>query len=129
MAQILKKAGYEDKSVDLETEVQEHGLRLCPSDMNRTNFMKVTNGKIVAVDFGQTSFLPLSFFDFAINVSEPFTEHLARRVRYPKSKNLDALQRASSTLVPYGSNNVGEHMSLLSILSSLRKEIDLNVLA
>ena len=129
MAQILKKAGYEGKSVDLETEVQEHGLRLCPSDMNRTNFMKDTNGKIVAIDFGQTSFLPLSFFDFAINVSEPFTELLARHVRYPKSKNLDALQRASSTLVPYGSNDVGEHMSLFSLLFSLRTETDRDILA
>ena len=44
--------------VNFNDDVRD-GLRLCPCDINRTNFKKVLQGKIVVLDFGTTCFLPL----------------------------------------------------------------------
>lgn len=96
---ILAKEGLKD-SVDLLGEVSQHGLCLCPADMNEKNFMIDSNGMIVAIDFGQTSFLPPCFFHYAIAVSnKPFVyHHLGREVAFPKypspTGQLDALENA-----------------------------------
>ena len=86
-----------------------NGLRLCPSDINRTNFKKGLQGKIVALDFDATCFLPPSFFAFAMAAAEDrFTRLVAKYVKYPASSNLEAMLRASYYLVPFGTNNIGE---------------------
>ncbi|KAL1709557.1 hypothetical protein EV121DRAFT_286616 [Schizophyllum commune] len=59
---------YEGRSerVDFQSEFETHGLPLCPCDLDHTNFMTDRQGKIVAIDFGATCFLPRSFFDLAL---------------------------------------------------------------
>lgn len=105
---ILKKQGYKD-TLNLVSEVEQYGLRLCPSDMHETNFMVDSNGMIVAIDFGGTSFLPTCFFHYAIIMSCSFNCLLASKVVYPKyptpeKSHVDALDKARYLLI-IGSNN------------------------
>ncbi|EIW83432.1 hypothetical protein CONPUDRAFT_102206 [Coniophora puteana RWD-64-598 SS2] len=96
-------------------EVAAYGLRFCPSDLNRGNFMKDGQGRIVVLDFGASSFLPVSFFDFALCQShDDFTWRIAQLIEYPPSTQLDALLMAHYALVMYGTNNIGEYISLFS---------------
>ncbi|KAF5313761.1 hypothetical protein D9619_013716 [Psilocybe cf. subviscida] len=98
------------QTVDFATEVREQGLRLCPSDLDNSNFLLNTNGTIVAIDFGATCFLPPSFFSFALYVSTRsiFHQLLAREIEtaYPRSAQLSNMLDAAYTLVPYGKNNI-----------------------
>lgn len=105
---ILKKQGHKD-TLDLVSEVEQYGLRLCPSDMHETNFMMDSNGMIVALDFGVTSFLPTCFFHYAITMSCSFNCLLASKVVYPiyptpEKSHLDALDKANYLLI-IASNN------------------------
>jgi hypothetical protein len=100
--------------VSFDGEIRD-GLRLCPCDINRTNFKKVPQGKVVALDFGATCFLPPSFFAFAMAAAEDrFTRLVAQYVEYPASANLNAMLSASYYLVPFGTNNVGEQLNVSS---------------
>jgi hypothetical protein len=83
--------------------------------MNRANFMKDRESKIVALDFGATCFLPVSFFELALCNFDPFTQLLRPLIVRPTSTQVDALLVASGSLVPYNTNNIGEHISLLSL--------------
>jgi hypothetical protein len=85
--------------------------------MNRNNFIKDHNNKIVAIDFGASCFLPVSFFDLALRNPDYFTQLLRTRITRPESKQLEALLVASFSLVPYGTNNLGEHICLLPFFS------------
>ena len=78
--------------------------------------MKDKADKIVAVDFGGYSFLPPSFFAFALKYGGPtrFTLRVAAMLEYPPSTNVSAMFSASCALAPFGSNDVGEQMSLVS---------------
>ena len=78
--------------------------------MNRSNFMKDSGHKIVALDFGASCFLPLSFFVFALREGDDFTQRIARRLKHPKSPQLNALLTASYAMVPYGTDKIGEHI-------------------
>jgi hypothetical protein len=92
-------------------------MRLCPADLNTTNFMKGGGDKIVALDFESTCFLPPSFFAFVLDMGHTtLTQLVARKVKYPKSTEVDALMSASYALVPYGTNEIGERIFLLSFL-------------
>ena len=84
--------------------------------MNRTNFIKDCWGRIVALDFGASCFLPPSFFHFALREGDNFTLRIARLVEHPKSTQLNAMLTASYALVPYGTNEIGERISLFSFL-------------
>ena len=72
--------------------------------------MKDRDGRIVAVDFGGYSFLPHSFFAFALQCGGPsrLKQHLINILKYPRSAIVSALVSASCALAPHGSNNVGE---------------------
>ncbi|KAH9936918.1 hypothetical protein B0H21DRAFT_758488 [Amylocystis lapponica] len=83
--------------------------------MNRANFMKDGEGKIVALDFGATCFLPVSFFELALCNPDSFTQLLRPLIARPSTTQLDALWGASRSLVPYGTDKIGEHISLLSL--------------
>ena len=84
------------------------GLCLCPCDINPGNFKKRPDGKVVALDFRATCFLPPSFFAVAMKKAEDiFTQKVAQRVDYPKSDDVAALVSASYYLVPYGRNDIG----------------------
>lgn len=78
--------------------------------------MRVGAREIVAVDFGGYSFLPGSFFTFALEDGGPskLKRQLATVLNNPKSSIADALVSASCALVPYSSNIVGEQIPLLS---------------
>lgn len=105
-----------NERVSFQSEVEEYGLRLCLSDMNRNNFMKDRWGRIVALDFGDICFLPISFFNFALREGDDFTQLIARKVKHPETTQLNAMLTASYSLVPYGRNDIGERISLLSFL-------------
>ena len=113
------------------TEVRNYGLRLCQSDLNRNNFMKDSSGRIVALDFGDCCFLPLSFMEFALRRGgDSFTHLIAPLVQLPELTQFNALLTASLALVPFGTNNIGEDISLLfsfPCLSFHCKEINFNV--
>jgi len=53
--------------------------------MNRNNFMKDKGGRIVALDFGASGFLPPSFFAFALSEGDYFTQLIAKTVKHPAS--------------------------------------------
>lgn len=114
MTQILAHEGR-GECVSFGPEVKAHGLRLCPCDMNRTNFMKDLKGMIVALDFGASCFLPPSFA-FALREGDDFTQSIARHLNYPASTQLNPMLMASYILVLFGTNKIGEHTSLLSFL-------------
>ncbi|KDR86123.1 hypothetical protein GALMADRAFT_54091, partial [Galerina marginata CBS 339.88] len=117
------------KHVSFSAELATHGLRLCPSDLNCANFMKSNEtenqnanqnanqnqntNKIVALDFAGYSFLPPSFFAFALRFGHPsvFAQRVGHRVVYPPSTELGPMASASFAMVPYGTNDVGELIS------------------
>jgi hypothetical protein len=104
---VSQRVSFKDEVLD--------GLSLCPCDINRTNFKKGLQGEVVALDFGATCFLPPSFFAFAMAAGEDsFTRLVARYVKYPASANLEAMLDASYYLVPFGTNNIGEQLSVSS---------------
>jgi hypothetical protein len=82
--------------------------------------MKDREGRIVAVDFGGYSFLPHSFFVFALKYTghSSLKQYIASILRYPRSSTVSAMVSASCALAPFSSNNVGEQISLLSFLFS-----------
>ena len=84
----------------------------------------------MAVDFGGYSFLPPSFFVFALNHgrSSRLKRHLICVFRFPDSTTLSSMMSASFALVPFSTNNVGERISLLSFLSPPYKNTEFNVL-
>ena len=94
--------------------------------------MKDRENRIVAVDFGGYSFLPPSFFVFALKHGGPsrLKQHLARMLGSPRSTTVTVMVRASCALAPFSSNNVGEQISLLSFscLSPPHKNTEFNVL-
>ena len=74
----------------------------------------------MAVDFGVSSFLPVSFFRTALFLTgDQFTHLIASLVRSPEltdSRQLNGLLMARYTLVMYGNNSIGEHISFFSFL-------------
>jgi hypothetical protein len=46
-----------------------------------------------------------------------------RHAMYPKSVALDALLMAVRALAPYGTNNIGRRVSMLSLFFSFRNEV------
>ncbi|PPQ89198.1 hypothetical protein CVT25_001267 [Psilocybe cyanescens] len=106
---ILRVTGRPGR-VNFTDEVASHGLRLCVSDLRRVNFMRDGENGIVAVDFGGYSFLPPSFFTFALlHGGSIFALRMAHMFECPPSPygHLDAMVGASFALVPYGTNDVG----------------------
>jgi hypothetical protein len=69
----------------------------------------------VALDFGVTCFLPPSFFAVAMALAhDRFIRRVAQHVKYTASANVEAMVGASYFLVPFGTNNVGEKLSVSS---------------
>jgi hypothetical protein len=70
---------------------------------------KVDDGKVVALDFRATHFLPPSLFAVAIaKTDNNFTRKAAKRVNYPKSDDFAAMLSASHCLVSFGRNDIGQ---------------------
>ena len=95
----------------------KHGLCLCVSDLKLVNFLKDIDGRIVAVDFGGYSFLPPSFFAFALRQGS-LAHRIATILNYPSSPfpNASAVESASCALAPFSSNDIGEQISSVSFL-------------
>lgn len=111
--QILRYVGRRERIDFMPELAASRGLRLCVCDLYPANFMKDTNGGVVAVDFSGYSFLPPSFFLFAMKYTGPwpskFKEHLIVMLKdkYPKSTTISPLLAASGAVVPYASDNIG----------------------
>lgn len=76
------------------------------------------NDRIVAVDFEASSFLPMSFFPMALNHPDSFTRLIRKFVERPESTQTASIELASSLLVKYQSNRIGEsHIPLSCFLS------------
>ncbi len=85
------------------------GLVLFPSDPHDSNFIIDDEGKLWAIDFGRTCFLPSSFVSYSLTMSsDVFVQSVARRVNYPLSANLPAMRAASGRLVVFNNNALGE---------------------
>ena len=71
------------------------------------------------MDFGGYSFLPPSFFAFALKHGgcSNFAHQIASMLDYPPSIDVGAMISASCALAPYSSNDVGEQISLLPFIS------------
>lgn len=81
------------------------------------NFIKDDDGRIVAIDFGVTCFLPPSFFAFVLHRRDRgFARLIAKKVKYPESTDVEVMSNPSYALVPYGTNEVGEQIFLLHFL-------------
>lgn len=72
------------------------------------------DGRIVAVDFGGYSFLPPSFFAFALRQGS-LAHRIATMLNYPSSPspNASAVESASCALAPFSSNDIGEQIFLV----------------
>lgn len=93
--------------VNFRDEVASHGLRLCPSDLKYVNFLKDVDGGIVAVDFAGYSFLPPSFFVFALTQGS-LVYRISAILDYPMSSmNAKGVASASYALIPFSSNKIG----------------------
>ncbi|KAG8737688.1 hypothetical protein FRC10_007942 [Ceratobasidium sp. 414] len=104
---ILRYKG-DTRRVNLVADARA-GLRLCPCDINPGNFKKPPAGKVVALDFRATCFLPPSFFAVTMEQTwDVFTQRVAMHIDYPKPKDLAAMVSASFYLVPYGSSDIGQ---------------------
>ncbi|KAI1793714.1 hypothetical protein LXA43DRAFT_885195, partial [Ganoderma leucocontextum] len=98
--------------VDFQTDAAD-GLVLCPSYPNDSNFMIDREGKLWAIDFGPTCFLPSSFRHarraYSLTMSsDGFVQSVARRLNYPRSANLRAMIAASGRLVVSNNNALGK---------------------
>jgi len=106
--------------VDFATELVNHGLLLCVSDLKLVNFMKDRDNKIVAVDFGGYSFLPPSFFVFVLKYggSSNLALRISPMLKYPSALpgHVAAMVGASCSLAPYSTNNIGLPKKLRSRL-------------
>jgi hypothetical protein len=100
---VLRPLG--DDRVDFQTD----DMVLCPSDPNDCNFMIDREGKLWAIDFGRTCFLPSSFVSYSLTMSsDVFVGRVARFLKYPRSANLVAMSAASGRLVIFNDNALGE---------------------
>ncbi|KAL1725655.1 hypothetical protein EV714DRAFT_180399, partial [Schizophyllum commune] len=81
-------------------------LAALPCDLDPTSFMTDRQGRIVAIDFGATCFLPRSFFDLALFLSNRFPAlvHLLDR---PRPEHLNAMLEAHVALLLHGTNKIG----------------------
>lgn len=79
------------------------------------------DNRIVAIDFGGYSFLPPSFFAFALRpgAHSSFAPHIAKILNYPQSTEVVALVVASGAMVPFGTNNIGQQLDPLALFSFL----------
>lgn len=93
--------------VDYSGEIAQ-GLVLCPSDIDPSNFIVNPEGKVFAIDFGRTGYMPPSYVSYSLEQPKPFTRKVARLVEYPKSANLLAMQVAAGALVLSGNNSLGK---------------------
>ncbi|KDQ10809.1 hypothetical protein BOTBODRAFT_68391 [Botryobasidium botryosum FD-172 SS1] len=100
-----RRVNFVDESSD--------GLYLCPCDINSGNFKKCEDGKIIALDFGATCFLPPSFLAFVlVKPGNNFARNVAQYLTCPPSDNVAAMKSASYYLVPYGTSEIGQLTSL-----------------
>ncbi len=76
-----------------------NGLCLCPCNINPGNFKEGPDGKVVALDFGATCFLPPSFFTIAMAKAED---------NYLKSDDIEAIVSTSYFMVPFRTSNMGQ---------------------
>lgn len=105
---VLRPLGNRNLRVDFRNETLD-GLVLCLSDPNASNFMIDDTGKLWAIDFGRTCFLPPSFVSYSLTTSsDVFVQRVARRVNYPLSANLRAMSIASGRLVISNNNALGK---------------------
>ena len=116
---MLMRIGKADR-VSFNVEVEENGLRLCPSDMDRNNFLKDSGGKIVALDFGATCFLPISFFAFALSEVGDFGQVFVNKIKYPTPTQLTAMIEASYCSAPFNNNKLGKPILSYSSSNSFR---------
>lgn len=94
---------------DLRVDFTAESLVLCLSDPNESNFIIDPRGKLWAIDFGRTCFLPSSFMSFSLTKSSNvFVQSVARQVNYPVSVNLRAMSIASGRLVISNNNALGK---------------------
>lgn len=105
--QINKLVAPQKLKVNFLSETK-NGLVLCPSDIDPSNFIIDTTGKVFAIDFGRTGYMPTSFVSYSLTMSsKPFTRMVARLIKYPKSSNLRAMGVAAGLLVISGKNSLG----------------------
>ncbi|OJA18084.1 hypothetical protein AZE42_09064 [Rhizopogon vesiculosus] len=108
----ILRVGDNPKRVSLVTDASD-GLYLCPCDINPRNFKKLPDGKVVALDFRASCFLPPSFFAVTMaKAMDHFIIKVARHVKYPISGDVAVMTSASYSLVPYGRNDIGAPKSL-----------------
>ncbi|KAI5827078.1 hypothetical protein K523DRAFT_247630, partial [Schizophyllum commune Tattone D] len=100
--------------VDFQSEFETHGLPLCPCNLDPTNFMTDCEGRIVAIDFGATCFLPRSFFDLALFLCHR-PPALVRLLDRPRPEHLNVMLEAHVTLLLHGTNKIGVYLSLHSV--------------
>ncbi|OJA16052.1 hypothetical protein AZE42_05495 [Rhizopogon vesiculosus] len=108
----ILRVGGNPRRISLVADASD-GLYLCPCDINPGNFKKLPDGKVVALDFRASCFLPPSFFAVAMEKAvDLFTQRVARHVKYPISGDVAAMTSASYSLAPYGRNDIGAPKSL-----------------
>ncbi|KAF9043821.1 hypothetical protein BDZ89DRAFT_1008777 [Hymenopellis radicata] len=110
-AQINKLVAPQGLRVDFADEIAE-GLVLCPSDVDPNNFIINDKGEVIAIDFGHTGFMPVSFVAYSLKYHKDFTRKVAHFVKYPKpaglSAKLFAMETAAGLLTMSGNNALGE---------------------
>jgi hypothetical protein len=97
------------RRVDFKPEVDAYGLRLCPGELKRANFIKDDEGKVAIIDFEITCFLPVSFFALSLCLSiNDFDFLISPLINKPESTQLKALLRAHNGWRPFRNSNFGK---------------------
>ncbi|KAG8800094.1 hypothetical protein FRC17_006963 [Serendipita sp. 399] len=115
---ILAKAGYPYRDrVDFSKE-DDGQLRLCLDDIHPGNFRKDKSGRLFAVDFGKTNFLPFAFQDLAYIHGHVLAEQVGERLGHTPSKYRVSLINASGQLQVFNDSNLGLPKSLRESIGS-----------
>ena len=98
--------------VDYSGETAE-GLVVCPNDIDpskASNFIIDWKGTVFAIEFGRTGYIPVppSYVSCSLESAKSLMRLVARRVKFPKSANVRAVQLAGGRLVISGSNSLGK---------------------
>jgi len=97
--------------VDYSGETAE-GLVVCPNDIDPSNFIIYWKGTVFVIEFkiGRTGYIPVppSYVSCSLESAKSLTRLVVRRVKFPKSANVRAVQLAAGRLVISGSNSLGK---------------------
>jgi hypothetical protein len=93
---------------DVDFSEEDGGkLRLCLDDIHEGNFRKDASGRLFALDFAKTNFLPFAFQDLAFVDGHRLAQKVGKSLSRSKSKYRGGLRLAAGQLQLYNNSSYG----------------------